>query len=909
LFKGQKDRFLEMVYNDEKEGAAHRKERGWDLADVSSVPQWTTGFLEEMGLLIYQKGDTIIDLAKRNDKESCHARLKSMALEIKAADSRGQKSSYKEISAKDQQSCLDPDTGSGVVFDAVPNPFKPSLGPHKRDSAHDCALSKPEEQDTTLLVTAVKQNDVKVIDTSQNILGPFKPIQRVPAEIFKPIQRTAAEALALLHATTIEEATETLKFVSEGDMNKPIAAELEMQRDRFDKARATAAELHVGDLNNDGEQPHVEVFESTLTNLTVHDGRWFQIPTCAACAEVSLKRAEPDNLEITFGKDSADNLFARVSGFGQKGHSILAGVNLIYTLRARTSYFTDYKHYAVDDKHASELAKAAVSMLPNVGAVTMAHGVATQMAGVQETHTYFQRLDQLVKYFRSFKQRPLNMEALTNKAKGSLYLALCQQKAGVCRHRAFCFVITALSQGIRARYLTSDTHAWVEVEVPKPKSFAGKTVPAFWHRVELGGGAATVNMRDHPDGGLPSRHKPKKLDGEGAFDIPANDARDNDKLVDTDVTEDEAVNGGPPPPKTPGGDQANDSGSSVGPGKAKSPPKGNPMKPQDVEAMLDSAEQKCRDTMRDHIHEKGGWAEGGTCSREWNEKCHIKKSQVKVEGLELWLPEDQLDTSLDSLRLHPARLFAYMLNMLVFDTFEGIKRNAIKLFWDNDSNTVAFNMGGSLFFNLAFYMKLEHCDKPIEAVTSFICFSRLSFLPLLSFYIAVSPNSCIQMYFWYHTTCHEVAHNIEKGHGPGHNFVLQLLATRHFQKLVMNMEKMGHWKATYQAKEIIESKEKTNEGEKKGMKELQEGRKVNTQPPPPPPLRRNQRKEEKEGREGKTLKDKKRGGGGRTRRGKNKRDRKKEVDVKQHRYCHGDLPKFNPVFILEKLDRRVNAYN
>ena len=67
------------------------------------------------------------------------------------------------------------------------------------------------------------------------------------------------------------------------------------------------------------------------------------------------------------------------------------------------------------------------------------------------------------------------------------------------------------------------------------------------------------------------------------------------------------------------------------------------------------------------------------------------------------------------------------------------------MFHDEQSSAIAFNKAGSLFFNLAYWIRCKHCDKPIEA-----------------------------MYFWFHTLAHEVAHNIEPDHGPKHNYVLQV---------------------------------------------------------------------------------------------------------------------------------------
>ena len=55
------------------------------------------------------------------------------------------------------------------------------------------------------------------------------------------------------------------------------------------------------------------------------------------------------------------------------------------------------------------------------------------------------------------------------------------RQKGVCRHRAFAFLVTALGLGIPARMVANEAHAWVEVR--------GET---GWQRIDLGGAAAAI---------------------------------------------------------------------------------------------------------------------------------------------------------------------------------------------------------------------------------------------------------------------------------------------------------------------------------------------------------------------------------------------------------------------------------
>jgi hypothetical protein len=75
----------------------------------------------------------------------------------------------------------------------------------------------------------------------------------------------------------------------------------------------------------------------------------------------------------------------------------------------------------------------------------------------------------------------------------------------------------------------------------------------------------------------------------------------------------------------------------------------------------------------------------------------------------------------------------------VFD----IELQAIHVFYDNYTNSVAFNRDRSLFFNLKFYIGLhdEECK---------------------------TKPTCDAMTYWYLTFCHELAHNFIQSHSSEH---------------------------------------------------------------------------------------------------------------------------------------------
>lgn len=83
-------------------------------------------------------------------------------------------------------------------------------------------------------------------------------------------------------------------------------------------------------------------------------------------------------------------------------------------------------------------------------------------------------LAKLTQHFRSFvesEQPPTDT--------GDVYLDLARGKKGICRHRAYAFVVTAQALGIPTRFVQNEAHSWVEVKLPE----------VGWMRIDLGGAA------------------------------------------------------------------------------------------------------------------------------------------------------------------------------------------------------------------------------------------------------------------------------------------------------------------------------------------------------------------------------------------------------------------------------------
>jgi transglutaminase superfamily protein len=82
---------------------------------------------------------------------------------------------------------------------------------------------------------------------------------------------------------------------------------------------------------------------------------------------------------------------------------------------------------------------------------------------------------------------------------GDIYRDLCDSQAGVCRHRAFAFMITANAIGIPTRYVQNEAHAFVEVWFPE----------RAWQRIDLGGAALRMEVTGADDKTL---HRPRADD-------------------------------------------------------------------------------------------------------------------------------------------------------------------------------------------------------------------------------------------------------------------------------------------------------------------------------------------------------------------------------------------------------------
>ncbi|MDY0001410.1 MAG: transglutaminase domain-containing protein [Polyangia bacterium] len=194
------------------------------------------------------------------------------------------------------------------------------------------------------------------------------------------------------------------------------------------------------------------------------------LPSVAPDMEIHGYQTVPTGVEVSFLRDGADN-FAVALGRAAK-------VRLRFLVSAPTRYFGRAvpPHLVLDDVPRSKRPQVP----SEVRAVA---GRMHQRLGLDPADTIANLLHRMVAHFRAFEEGPLAIQS------GNTYEDLTVSQRGVCRHRSYAFVITALSLGLPARYLTNEAHAFVEVWIPR----------TGWIRIDLGGAASELRVSGAED--------------------------------------------------------------------------------------------------------------------------------------------------------------------------------------------------------------------------------------------------------------------------------------------------------------------------------------------------------------------------------------------------------------------------
>ncbi len=217
--------------------------------------------------------------------------------------------------------------------------------------------------------------------------------------------------------------------------------------------------------------------------LDFRGGREVPLPSVSPESRILSLRTEPSTA-VHLERDGAGNYLAVLDPGAAAGE-----IRAVFLTDAPRSFF------GFDDQRSWPVARAdalgdEVTPLP-APVARDAERFAAEL-GLAREMPFQAALSELTRHFRSFEESE-EPPADT----GNVYLDLARGMRGVCRHRAYAFVITASALGISSRFVSNEAHAWVEVHVPDHGG---------WLRVDLGGSAQGLAPR-HPEPG-PSYQPP-----------------------------------------------------------------------------------------------------------------------------------------------------------------------------------------------------------------------------------------------------------------------------------------------------------------------------------------------------------------------------------------------------------------
>ena len=229
-------------------------------------------------------------------------------------------------------------------------------------------------------------------------------------------------------------------------------------------------------------------------------GRNVRIPSVGPGARIVHARlgVGPNEMPVRMVLDGADNWFLQAYGAEKAVRS-----RLVMEIAVARAAF------------GGQFGDPDWSALPFVPALP--DSVAREAAGVRSALRINRRMRprqavaKLVQYFRGFSDSDDSP-----RGQGSIYLDLALSKKGVCRHRAFAFLVTSLSLGIPTRFVANEAHAWVEVHDG-----------AQWRRIDLGGAGRMSAAASDPLSSRPAYEAPPDF-----FSWPQNAQRGGDMMAD-----------------------------------------------------------------------------------------------------------------------------------------------------------------------------------------------------------------------------------------------------------------------------------------------------------------------------------------------------------------------------------------
>lgn len=213
------------------------------------------------------------------------------------------------------------------------------------------------------------------------------------------------------------------------------------------------------------------------------------LPSVAPDMRILSYETEP-RVRLTFSKDGADNFYVRSDDSGSAGT-----YQLVFLADADARYFAP--DLPIDRRYTPRLVAELTppDLRPPLPAALRrdAQRILRERIGVSESYTLDVAINRLIAYFRAFEAKDPPPDS------GNVYVDLCMSQAGVCRHRAFAFMITANALGLPTRFVSNEAHAFVEMWMPQ----------RGWMRIDLGGAALRLEVSGGQDKTL---HRPRAED-------------------------------------------------------------------------------------------------------------------------------------------------------------------------------------------------------------------------------------------------------------------------------------------------------------------------------------------------------------------------------------------------------------
>jgi hypothetical protein len=199
------------------------------------------------------------------------------------------------------------------------------------------------------------------------------------------------------------------------------------------------------------------------------------LPSVSPQMRILSYEVEP-RIDLIFSKDGADNFYVRSEEPGARGLH-----RLVFLVEADPIYFAP--RMPRTGTRVYEVARAR-------GAPPLPRLPREVMESARQVHTFLRvksedplgpTLNRMISHFRAFEPKDIG-----SPDGRKLYETLVVEKAGVCRHRAYAFMITANALGIPTRFVANEAHAFTEVWMPEQG----------WIRVDLGGASNQLEVRN-----------------------------------------------------------------------------------------------------------------------------------------------------------------------------------------------------------------------------------------------------------------------------------------------------------------------------------------------------------------------------------------------------------------------------